>query len=88
MRYVEPVFRPPSEAGSFLLQATEGCSWNHCTYCAMYRDKQYRVRPLSEILEDVATAGRAFGHDVRKVFVLDGCFAKGPRRRTTRSWPI
>jgi len=72
MRYVEPVFRPPSEAGSFLLQATVGCSWNHCTYCAMYRTKQYRVRPVSEILEDIAMAGRAFGDDVRKVFVLDG----------------
>jgi radical SAM superfamily enzyme YgiQ (UPF0313 family) len=72
MRYVEPVFRPPSEAGSFLLQATVGCSWNHCTYCAMYRDKQYRVRPLSETLEDIAMAGRTFGDQVRKVFVLDG----------------
>ena len=72
MRYVEPVFRPPSEAGSFLLQATVGCSWNHCTYCAMYRTKQYHVQPLSEILEDVAMAGRAFGDQVRKVFVLDG----------------
>jgi radical SAM superfamily enzyme YgiQ (UPF0313 family) len=72
MRYVEPVYRPPSEAGSFLLQATVGCSWNHCSYCAMYRDKQYRVRPLSETLEDIATAGRAFGDQVRKVFVLDG----------------
>ncbi len=72
MRYVEPVFRPPSEAASFLLQATVGCSWNHCTYCAMYRDKQYRVRPLSETLEDIAMAGRTFGDQVRKVFVLDG----------------
>jgi len=72
MRYVDPVFRPPSEAGSFLLQATVGCSWNHCTYCAMYRTKQYHVRPLSEILEDITMAGRAFGDDVRKVFVLDG----------------
>jgi radical SAM superfamily enzyme YgiQ (UPF0313 family) len=72
MRYVEPVFRPPSEAGSFLFQATVGCSWNHCTYCAMYRDKQYRVRPLSETLEDIAMAGRTFGDQVRKVFVLDG----------------
>lgn len=72
MRYVEPVFRPPSEAGSFLLQATVGCSWNHCTYCAMYRGKQYYVRPPAEILEDIAMAGRSFGGDVRKVFVLDG----------------
>ena len=45
---MEPVFRPPSEANSFLLQATIGCSWDHCTYCAMYRDKPYRVRPLSD----------------------------------------
>ena len=72
MRYVEPVFRPPSEAGSFLLPATVGCSWNHCTYCAMYREKEYGVRPLSEILEDIAMAGREFGDQVRKVFVLDG----------------
>ncbi len=72
MRFVEPVFRPPSEAGSFLLQATVGCSWNHCTYCAMYRGKQYRVRPVSEILEDIAMAGRTFDDEVRKVFVLDG----------------
>ena len=72
MRYVEPVFRPPSEASSYLLQATIGCSWNHCTYCAMYSSKRYRVRALSETLEDIEMAGRAYGHEVRKVFVLDG----------------
>lgn len=72
MRYVEPVYRPPSEAGSFLLQATIGCSWNHCTYCAIYRSKQYQVRPLSETLEDIGMAGRCIGDQVRKVFVLDG----------------
>lgn len=72
MRYVEPVFRPPSEAHSFLLQATVGCSWNHCSYCAMYRSKSYGVRPLTEIQEDIAMASRAFGDEVRKVFVLDG----------------
>ena len=72
MRYVEPVFRPPSEASSYLLQATVGCSWNHCTYCAMYRSKQYYVRPLPEILEDIAVAGRTYGPRVRKVFILDG----------------
>ena len=72
MRYDEPLFRPPSEADSFILQATLGCSWNACTYCAMYRDKRFRVRPLEEILADVAEAGVRFGPEVRHVFVADG----------------
>lgn len=72
MRYVGSVYRPPSEANSLLLQATIGCSWNHCTYCAMYHDKQFRVRPLGEILEDIASAGRSVEGEVRKVFVMDG----------------
>jgi len=72
MSYVGTVYRPPSEANSFLLQATIGCSWNHCTYCAMYRDKPFQVRPLAETREDIATAGRWFGDRVRKVFVMDG----------------
>ncbi len=72
MRYEGTVYRPPSEANSFLLQATIGCSWNHCTYCAMYRDKQFRVRPIADTLEDIAAAGRACGDGVRKVFVMDG----------------
>ena len=38
----------------------------------MYRNKQYHVRPLSETLEDIAMAGRSFGSQVRKVFVMDG----------------
>ncbi len=72
MRYDEPLFRPPSEAGSFILQATLGCSWNACTYCAMYRDKRYVVRPLVEVLGDIAEAGARFAEDVRHVFVADG----------------
>jgi len=72
MRYVGTVYRPPSEAYSYLLQATIGCSWNHCTYCAMYREKTYRVRPLEETLADIAEAGRAYGDRVHKVFVMDG----------------
>lgn len=72
MRYDEPLFRPPSEADSFILQATLGCSWNACTYCAMYRGKRYRVRPLEEVLADIAEAGARFAEDVRHVFVADG----------------
>lgn len=72
MRYEGSIYRPPSEADAYILQATIGCSWNHCTYCDMYRAKSYRVRPLDEILADVRLAGQTFGDEVRKVFVADG----------------
>jgi len=72
MRYEGQIYRPPSEADSYILQATIGCSWNHCTYCDMYRDKSFRVRDLDETLADIRTAGEGFGTNVTKVFVADG----------------
>lgn len=72
MRYEGKLYRPPSEAHSYILQATIGCSWNKCTYCDMYRDKTFRVRDLDETLQDITSAGAAFGDDVEKVFVADG----------------
>lgn len=72
MRYEGTIYRPPSEANSYLLQATIGCSWNHCTYCDMYRAKRFRVREVAAILDDIRAAKRAFGADVKKVFVADG----------------
>ncbi len=72
MDYEGPMFRPPSEAHSFILQATIGCSWNHCTYCVMYRHKRFRVRPLEDCLGEVDWASREHGASVDKVFVADG----------------
>jgi len=72
MRYEGQIYRPPSEADAYILQATIGCSWNHCTYCDMYREKAFRVRDLDETLADIQTAGRSFGDNVTKVFVADG----------------
>ncbi len=72
MRYEGDVYRPPSEAGSWILQATVGCSWNACTYCGMYRAKRFRVRPLPEVLEEIAEARRVLGPDLDRVFVADG----------------
>jgi radical SAM superfamily enzyme YgiQ (UPF0313 family) len=72
MRYAGKLYRPPSEADAYIVQATIGCSWNHCTYCDMYRDKEFRVRSLKETLEDIDAAGAAFGDDVTKLFVADG----------------
>ncbi len=72
MRYEGRMFRPPSEADALILQATIGCSWNGCTYCDMYRDKEFRVRDLAETLADIAAAARQFGDHVAKIFVADG----------------
>jgi radical SAM superfamily enzyme YgiQ (UPF0313 family) len=72
MRYEGDIYRPPSEAGSYILQATVGCSWNACTYCAMYRAKQFRVRELDEVVADIEAARAAFGTEVERVFVADG----------------
>jgi radical SAM superfamily enzyme YgiQ (UPF0313 family) len=72
MRYEGRIFRPPSEADAYILQATVGCSWNHCTYCDMYRDKSFRVRELAATLADLEAAGQAYGPRVRKLFVADG----------------
>ena len=72
MRYEGKLYRPPSEADAYILQATLGCSWNRCTYCDMYRDKDFRVRDLEQTLEDIELARRRFGDRVDKVFVADG----------------
>lgn len=73
VRYIGKLYRPPSEADALILQATIGCSWNHCTYCDMYRDKpDFRVRPLAEAFEDLEQAGREVGPHVEKLFVADG----------------
>ncbi len=73
MRYVGKVYRPPSEADAYLLQATIGCSWNKCTYCDMYRDKPtFRLRPLEETLEDMRMAAAQAGSRIQKLFVMDG----------------
>jgi radical SAM superfamily enzyme YgiQ (UPF0313 family) len=72
MRYEGTLYRPPSEADAYIVQATIGCSWNHCTYCDMYRDKTFRVRALSETLDDLEAAARGLGPEVEKVFVADG----------------
>lgn len=73
--YQEPVFRPPSEGRSFLLQVTIGCSNNMCTYCDMYRSKKYKVRDLDLILNEIVKASEYFqkiGYSPKKIFLCDG----------------
>lgn len=71
MRYEGSIYRPPSEAHSLLIQATIGCAHNKCTFCSMFRDKSFRVRPLSEVLEDLQTARKTY-RVVDKIFLCDG----------------
>ena len=73
LQYVEPVFRPPSEGRSLILQVTNGCSWNNCTFCDMYTQPQKKFKPKAEDetlaeIKKVAAAGPQFD----KVFLADG----------------
>ena len=71
MDYVGNIFRPPSEAGSLLLQVTVGCSHNRCTYCGMYRDKRFRPKPAERVEADLLSAAR-LGPVTRRAFLCDG----------------
>jgi len=71
IQYQGSLYRPPSEADSLILQATLGCSYNRCTFCAMYREKSFRVRPLEDLVREVRWAAGSL-EGVRKVFLADG----------------
>ncbi len=73
MRYEGTVYRPPSEAGSLIIQATLGCPHNRCGFCAMYKGRSFRPRPVAEVLEDLDRALEVYGpHGVRTIFLADG----------------
>ena len=80
MLYVEPIYRPPSEAGSLLIQATIGCSsaaQGHCYFCGSWLlerelpQKKFRVRPAADVIQDLDEARRQTGPGVRRIFLLD-----------------
>jgi radical SAM superfamily enzyme YgiQ (UPF0313 family) len=83
IRYVEPVFRPPSEAQSLILPVTDGCSWNHCTFCEMYTapQKAFRARAENEVMETIQGCGERFGSDIKRIFLADGDATVLPTRR-------
>ncbi|MEG0987249.1 MAG: radical SAM protein [Clostridium sp.] len=72
MKYEGVVYRPPSEASSLIVQVTIGCAHNTCTFCNMYKSKDFRVRSMEEIMSDLQGAADHYGSYVRKVFLADG----------------
>lgn len=82
-RYIEPVFRPPSEAESLIIPLTDGCSWNRCTFCEMYTapQKKFRARDEAETLESIRRCGEMYGDRIKRVFLADGDALMLPERR-------
>lgn len=83
IRYVEPVYRPPSEAESLILPVTDGCSWNQCTFCEMYTapQKKFRARSEEEVLDNIRALGARYGSRLRRIFLADGDALVLPTRR-------
>ena len=72
VRYEGTVYRPPSEAHSLLIQCTIGCPHNRCSFCGMYKEKQFRIRSVEEIKQDLVSARKYHGEGVRSLFLPDG----------------
>lgn len=71
-RYVEPLFRPPSEARSLIFQITIGCSQNTCSFCGMYKGKRFRLKPVDEVRAEIAAIPPHYCSRVDRVFLADG----------------
>jgi len=69
--YDMPLYRPPSEGNNLIVQATIGCSFNHCTFCSMYVTKEYRARPLADLFADIDAGARDWPM-AHRVFLADG----------------
>jgi radical SAM superfamily enzyme YgiQ (UPF0313 family) len=73
MRYEGPIYRPPSEADSLLIQATIGCPHNKCTFCMVYKNgPRYKVRDVKDIKADILKASDIYGDHVRTLFLPAG----------------
>ena len=71
MVIIEPIIRPPSEAESFLLQVTIGCSSDSCSFCGAYKSKTFCIKDEEEIIADISEYAHRY-NDTRRVFLVDG----------------
>jgi len=70
IEYHQPLYRPPAEANSIIIQATLGCSFNKCTFCTMYESKEFSIRPLADVFKDIDKMA-SFYSDAKKMFLAD-----------------
>jgi radical SAM superfamily enzyme YgiQ (UPF0313 family) len=71
IEYHEPLFRPPSEARSLILQITLGCSWNKCSFCEMYTSKEFTARREEDVFKDIDSF-IPYAPQIRRIFLADG----------------
>ena len=69
--YDYPLYRPPSEAYSLILQVTLGCSYNCCVFCGMYQTKKFHIKPIETVRQELAMFAEHYRR-VDKVFLADG----------------
>lgn len=71
LKYDMPLYRPPSEGNNLIIQATLGCSFNQCSFCSMYKTKDYQARPLDDVFADIDRAARVWP-EAHRIFLADG----------------
>lgn len=72
MHYTGPVYRPPPEADTPLLEITYGCSWNKCSFCTMYHGQKFGISPLEHVESDLKELSRYYPKDLKKIYVENG----------------
>src|SRR3712207_8329994 len=84
MHYEGIVYRPPSEANSIIVQVTLGCRHNKCTFCTMYKDKQFKIRDLQKIYRDLEEERQCYSR-VDRIFLADGKDRKSTRLNSSHA---
>lgn len=72
MHYTGPVYRPPIEADTPLLEITYGCSWNRCSFCTMYHGQKFGISPLEDVESDLKEMSRYYPRNLKRIFVENG----------------
>ena len=81
MHYTGPVYRPPPEADTPLLEITYGCSWEKCSFCSMYHTQKFGISPIEDINQDLEELTRYYPKELKKIFLVNGDAFALPARK-------